>query len=77
MSIVLHIAQRYFQLETVVSFNSLGVLPLNLFEEPNRRHLFRMLNKDIKVEELQNKKVKIDVEAFRLLHFNEPVLFVL
>jgi len=45
-------AQRYFQLEAVVGFNILGVLPFNIFEEPNRRHLFRMLNKDIKVEEL-------------------------
>ena len=43
--------KRYFQLEAVKSFNVLGMLPFNLFEEPNRRRLFRMLNKDIKVEE--------------------------
>ena len=51
--------QRCFQLEAVKSFNILGMLPFNFFEEPNRRRLFRMLNKDIKVEELHNKKVKM------------------
>ena len=44
-------AQRYFQSEAVKSFNVLGMLPFNFFEEPNRRRLFHMLNKDIKVEE--------------------------
>ena len=52
-------AQRYFQMEAVKSFNILGMLPFNFFEEPNRRRLFRMLNKDMKVEELHNKKVKM------------------
>ena len=43
-------AQRHFQSEAVKSFNILGMLPFNYFEEPNRRRLFRILNnKDIKV----------------------------
>ena len=48
-------AQRYFKLKAVKSFNIQGML----FEETNRRRLFRMLNKDTKVEELHNKKVKM------------------
>ena len=52
-------AQRYFQLEAVKSFNILRMLIFNVFEEPSRRRLFRMLNKDIKVEKLHKKNVNM------------------
>lgn len=42
--------QRYFQLEAVKRFNILGMLPFNFSQEPISRRLFRMLNKDTKVE---------------------------
>lgn len=41
------------------SFNILGIMSFNPFEKPNRRRLFRILNKDIKVEELHNMKVNM------------------
>lgn len=54
-----NIAQRHFELEAVKSFHIWRMLSFNFFKEPNRRRLYRMCYDDIKMEELQYKKVNI------------------